>query len=446
MRILYLTHYFWPEGNAPASRALEMGKCWARAGHDVQVVTCAPNVPTGKVYPGYRNRLWQRETIEGIDVLRVWSYVAPNKGTLRRILNYLSYMVSATAAGTVVARPDVILATSPQFFCGWAGVLVQRLRHVPLILEIRDIWPESIEATGAMRSSPALRALEKLEHKMYASADRIVTVGAGYRQKLLERNVNSGKIDIVHNGVDFELFSPRDREDAIRRKWNLGDAFVCAYVGTLGISSGLEVVLRAARELKQNRRDDVKFLLAGDGACREEYQALADRDGLDNVVFTGRLNKAEIPSLLASTDACLVHLRKQELFKTVLPSKIFEAAAMARPILLGVQGCAAEMISSAGAGLCFVPEDDRGLMEAIETLRSSPRRARAMGQRGLRWVEANFDRRDLADRYLEILQATAGKRQGFPVDTSAPAGRARPRPLPSVPSAPREPEIARRIA
>jgi hypothetical protein len=446
MRILYLTHYFWPEGNAPASRALEMGRCWARAGHDVQVITCAPNVPAGKVYPGYRNRLFQRETIEGMDVLRVWSYVAPNKGTLRRIMNYLSYMVSATAAGTMVARPDVILATSPQFFCGWAGVLLHRLRQVPMILEIRDIWPESIEATGAMRSSPALRALEHLERRMYASADRIVTVGAGYRRKLLERNVEVGKIDIVHNGVDFDLFSPAKPDETIRRKWNLGNAFVCAYVGTLGISSGLDVVLRAARTLKQNRRDDVKFLLAGDGACREKYQARARKEGLDNVVFTGRLNKTEIPSLLASTDACLVHLRKQELFKTVLPSKMFEAAAMAKPILLGVQGCAAEMISSAGAGLCFVPEDDRGLMEAIDTLQADPQEARAMGKRGRRWVEASFDRRDLAQRYMEILQAVAARSRGFRMDTVVPVEKVRKALRASAARAARESQALKRSA
>jgi hypothetical protein len=419
LRILYLTHYFWPEGNAPASRALEMGRCWVRSGHEVQVITCAPNVPAGKVYPGYRNRLWQRETIEGMDVLRIWSYLAPNKGTFRRILNYVSYMVSATAAGSVVTRPDVILATSPQFFCGWAGVLLGRLRNLPMVLEIRDIWPESIEASGAMRSSTALRALEKLERRMYAWSDRIVTVGSGYKQKLLERNVDPGKIDIIHNGVDFDLFSPGRPGRDLRDRYNLGDAFVCAYVGTLGVCSGLDVVLRAAGSLARQGRSDVKFLLVGDGACREAYQKRARQEGLDNVIFTGRQNKKDIPGFLEAADACLVHLRRQELFKTVLPSKMFEAAAMARPILLGVEGCAAEMIRSAQAGKCFTPEDDKGLLTQIDALRSDPQSARRMGQRGRRWVRAQFDRRDLARRYLEILQTVQAHRRGLCLDTIA---------------------------
>ena len=157
MRILFLTHYFPPEGNAPASRTFENCKRWVQQGHSVTVVTCAPNVPNGVVYTGYRNRLYQREVLDGVEVLRVWTYIAPNRGTVRRIINYISYMFSATLCSLFLKKPDIIIATSPQFFCGWAGVIASRLKRVPFILEIRDLWPDSIVAVGAMRNKPLLR-------------------------------------------------------------------------------------------------------------------------------------------------------------------------------------------------------------------------------------------------------------------------------------------------
>jgi colanic acid biosynthesis glycosyl transferase WcaI len=188
VRILFLTHYFPPEVNAPATRTFEHCVRWARAGHDVTVVTCAPNCPGGVVYPGFRNA-WrpQVEWVEGVRVVRVWTYLAPNAGTVRRILNYLSYMASAVLASLRLPRPDVVIATSPQFFCGWAGVLVARMKRRPLVLEIRDIWPESIRAVGAIRRRPLLRLLEKLERRMYLAADHVVTVGQGYRERILQR-------------------------------------------------------------------------------------------------------------------------------------------------------------------------------------------------------------------------------------------------------------------
>jgi glycosyltransferase involved in cell wall biosynthesis len=381
----------------------------------VQVITCVPNVPDGKAYPGYRNRLVQRRCIDGIDVMRIWTYLAPNRGKARRIANYLSYMASATLAASLVKKPDVVLATSPQFFCGWAGVLTARLRRLPLVLEIRDLWPETIAAVGAMNSSRLLDILGKLERRMYSRADRIVTVGEGYKRRLMARGVPAGKVDIVCNGVDFDLFSPRPNRTEIRTRWRLGDAFVCAYIGTIGMCAGLDVVLAAARKLRAQNRRDVKFLMVGDGAQREPLARRAAEEGLDNVVFAGRRDKREIPDLLAASDACLVHLQKKELFRSVYPSKIFEAAAMARPILLGVEGAAAELLSRPGAGLCFEPENADALLAGIDQLRGDPLAAAQMGRRALRWVRRDFDRRDLAAAYLEILRDTIASRCGLGV-------------------------------
>lgn len=407
MRILFLTHYFHPEGNAPATRVYEMCRRFVKLGFEVDVVTGVPNVPSGVVYPGYRNRWRSRETVAGIETLRVWTYVAPNKGTVRRILNYLSFLVSATLAGLGVRRPDLVIATSPQFFCGWAGVLVSRLRRVPFVLEIRDLWPESIAAVGAMRSSWLLRALGWLEQRMYAAATRIVTVGRGYQQQLEARGVAAARISVIPNGVDLGMFDPGADPAPLRARYAPNGEFLCSYVGTIGMGCGLAVALRAAEKLRALGRRDVVLLLVGDGAVREELEAQARAAGLDRVVFTGRLPKAEMPQVLAASDACLVHLARRELFRTVLPSKIFEAAAMEKPIVLGVEGFAAELVSQAGAGLCIEPENEDQLVDAVLRLAGDRELGRRLGRAGRERIAQAYEYGTLAREYAELLRSVA---------------------------------------
>lgn len=403
MRILFLTHYFHPEGNAPATRVTEMTRRWVAEGHDVTVITGVPNLPDGVVYPGYRNRWLQRERHGGVEVVRVFTYLAPNKGTARRILNYVSFMLGAALAGLFVRRPDVVIATSPQFFCGWAGVIVTALRRLPFVLEIRDLWPESIEAVGAMRSRRLLRFLEWMEQRMYAAARRIVAVGDGYRAKLIERGVAPERIEVIPNGVDLAVFLAGADGRPVRERYQLGDRFVCSYLGTIGMGCGLDVVLRAAARLREQGRDDVRFLLVGDGAVREELEVRARAEGLDAVVFTGRQPKSDMPAFLAATDACLVHLTRTDLFKTVLPSKIFEAAAMRKPIILGVEGFAADLVSQAEAGICIQPENEDELLEAVEKLRVDPHFGRSLGHAGYEKIASRYTYDRLAREYSDLL-------------------------------------------
>jgi glycosyltransferase involved in cell wall biosynthesis len=407
MRVLFLTHYFHPEGNAPGTRVYELCRRWVRMGHDVTVITGVPNVPDGISYTGYRNRWLQKERVDGIETIRVWTYLAANKGKARRILNYLSLMFSAIVAGLFVRKPDVVIATSPQFFCGWAGVWVARLRGIPLILEVRDLWPESIVAVGAMGAGRWLRFFEWLEKRMYAAASRIVTVGAGYRDRLTDRGVSADRIDIVPNGVDRNFFSDRGGGAALRAKFELGEAFVCSYIGTIGLGSGLEVVLRAARLLRDEGRDDIVFALVGDGAVREELQQRALREELEQIVFTGRQDKRSIPDFLSMTDACLVHLVRRDLFRTVLPSKIFEAAAMKKPIILGVEGSSAQLVREANAGICIEPENEGELVEAVKRLARDRSLVDSLGQAGFDSIAAVYDYDRHAEKYLKIIGRVA---------------------------------------
>ncbi len=409
-RILFFSHYFPPEGNAPASRVYEMCKRWVRSGHEVTVVTCVPNVPDGKAYEGYTNRLSQTERMDGITVVRVWTFLAANRGTVLRTANYLSYALSATIRSLFVERPDVVIATSPQFFCGWAGVLTKRLRGVPFVLEIRDIWPESIVAVGAMQHNPALRFLEWLEDRMYAEGTHIVTVGEGYRKQLLQKSVPDDKVTVITNGVDREIFKPREPDEQLKASLGLQGKFVCSYVGTIGMACGLDVILRAAKLLKDSGRDDVAFLLVGDGAVRQELQDSATRQGLDNVVFTGRQYKSEIPRFLSISDCCLVHLRKTGLFQTVFPSKLFDALATKRPVILGVEGYAARFIRESGGGICIEPENERELIDAVDRFRSDPELRRTIGETGYAHVTEHYDRDRLSEDYLQVIDRVSEKR------------------------------------
>jgi glycosyltransferase involved in cell wall biosynthesis len=480
LRILFLTHYFPPESNAPAARTYEHCVRWAREGHDVTVVTCAPNCPSGVVFAGYRNRLRRQvEIVDGVRVVRVWTYVAPNAGTMRRIVNYVSYMLSAILASLRLPRPDVVIATSPQFFCGCAGVWASRLKRAPFVLEIRDIWPESIGTVGAIRNRFVLRYLEWLERRMYRAADHIVAVGEGYKDRILERmaadfrfwildfgfwkwlrgesagsDVKSEisdfrsqsqdpgsrlgspelgtqnpkskiqnpkfRISVVTNGVDLEQFVPREPDEEFLREFGLAGKFVCSYVGTIGMAHGLEVVIEAAGLLKARGRDDIRFCLVGDGAQRARLQEASHEAGVaDVVVFTGRQPKERMPTVLASSDACLVHLRGCELFGSVIPSKIFETMAMGRPIIMGVRGEAGEIVEAAGAGLLMEPDSAESLVDCVARLADDRRLLADLSASGRSHVEQHYNRDVLAERMLEIVLRTAGFASPVPEATAA---------------------------
>ena len=288
------------------------------------------------------------------------------------------------------------------------GVWVGRLRRIPFILEVRDLWPESIVAVGAMRAGAGFRFLEWLEKRMYAAASRIVTVGEGYRDQLTDRGVAAERIDIVPNGVDRGLFADRGGGSVLREKFDLGDAFVCSYIGTIGMGSGLEVVLRAARLLREAR------VAKTSSSCwsvmapfAKRWSGGPGRKGSKRVVFTGRQDKRTIPDFLSMTDACLVHLVRRDLFRTVLPSKIFEAAAMKKPIILGVEGSAAQIVGEANAGICIEPENEAELVEAVTRLARDRDLAGRMGQAGFDSIAAVYDYDRLAEKYAEIIERVA---------------------------------------
>ncbi len=408
MKILILTHYYPPEVNAPASRLSEHARVWAEAGHEVTVVTCVPNHPTGRAYPGYRNQLWQTEERDGVRVIRLWTWLAANEGFLPRISNYVSYLLSVLLWMWRLPKADVVLSTSPQFFCGLAGWLLKRKRR-PWVLEIRDLWPESIVTVGAMKRGAAIKLLEAIERFAYRKADLVVSVTDGFVPHIRERR-GEGPIAVIKNGVDLTTFTTPDAaaEAEFRAAHGLTGKFVAAYVGTHGMAHRLDTVLEAADVLRD--RSDIAFLLVGDGAERERLVAEVAARGLSNVVMLGQQPKSAMPGIWAASDAALVLLRRVDTFKTVIPSKMLEAMAMACPMILGVEGEAKALMEAGGAGVAITPESAAELAAAVTRLADDPAFAAQLGESGRSFVAREFDRRVLAERLLTEMQALVAGR------------------------------------
>jgi len=404
MHILFLTDNFPPEVNAPASRTFEHCREWVRAGRRVTVVTCAPNFPGGKVYEGYRNRLWQTEMMDGIRVVRVWSYITANEGFLKRILDYVSFMVAAVLASPFIRGVDVVVGTSPHFFTVCGAYLVSRMKRIPFVFELRDIWPESIKAVGAMGDSPVIRFLEKVEMFLYGRAARIVSVTESFKRVLIRRGVDGGKIEVVTNGVDLAGFAPREKDHELTARFGLSGKFVAGYVGTHGMAHALETILEAAGRMGQRVGGDTyRFILLGNGARKQELVEAAGRMGLTNVIFIDSVPKSEVARYWSLLDVSIIHLKKTELFTTVIPSKLFECMGMGIPVLHGVAGESAGIVEREGVGLVFEPENAGELCEKLEVLRQDKALYQKCHENCL-VAARRYDRSALAGRMLKILE------------------------------------------
>jgi glycosyltransferase involved in cell wall biosynthesis len=410
VHILFLTDNFPPEVNAPASRTYEHCREWVKAGHRVTVITCAPNFPKGKVFDGYRNRLFQRERMDGIEVIRVWTYITANEGFLRRILDYLSFMLSAVLASPAVRDVDVIVGTSPQFFTACAAYVVSRMKGVPYVFELRDLWPESIKAVGAMKNERVLRLLERLEMFLYARSAAVVSVTNSFKRVLVRRGIDAGKIHVVTNGVDVSQFTPRPKDAELTRALGLEGKFVAGYIGTHGMAHALETLLEAADRLRDS---NIVFLFLGDGARKQVLRQMAEERRLENVRFVDSVPKGDVAKYWSLLDVSIIHLRKTDLFTTVIPSKLFECMGMGIPVLHGVAGESAELVAEHGVGLPFEPEDAAGLCGALVRLRDRPDELKAF-RANCAPAALRFDRSFLAAEMLRVLVDVSRRREPVP--------------------------------
>lgn len=419
VKILYVSQYFPPEMGAPAARVSELSRAWAAAGHEVVVLTGFPNHPTGVVPPQYRGKLRARERWEGVDVLRTWIYAAANRGIARRSLAFVSFAASSVVLGALdrgVREADVVVATSPQFLCAVGGYVLSRIMGAPFVLEIRDLWPQSIVEVGALPARhPVVLGLEQVERFLYRRADLLVSVTDSFCEVWRRQGIDPAKMRVIKNGVDLRLFEPGPRDEELRARLGLRGKFVVSYIGTHGMAQRLDTLLDAAALLADD--PDIHVLLVGEGAERERLVARARAEGLRNVTLLGQQPRHDVPRLVASSDLVAVILRRAELFEKVIPSKMFEVMGSARPMVLGVRGEAEALLREAGAGWAVPPEDPAALAQAIRRAKADPDERRRRGEAGRAYVVEHYDRDVLARRYLDELAALVA---GHPRRPAAP--------------------------
>lgn len=404
MRILYLSQYFPPEAGATQTRAYEMASNLVELGHRVTVLAEIPNHPSGIVPLEYRGKMFQREMMSGIDVIRVWVKASPVKNFRNRMLFYMSYMMAAVLAGMLVARGhyDLVYASSPPLFVGGAGLALRFLKGLPMVFEVRDLWPESAMVLGEISHPLAIAWSTRLEEACYRRARAIVVVTQGIKQRLIQRGLSPSKLAFIPNGSNVEMFRYLPQERArLRSELGLGEGFIAIYAGIHGLAQGLETVVEAARLLQDE--PDVHLLLVGDGPRKAALQELAAKYSIRNLRFLPEQPRERIPGYLSAADLALIPLKAVELFKGALPSKMFDAWACERPVLLSVDGEARRILEEAGGGLFVPPEDPCQMAEAILRLKESAEERQLMGQQGREYTEVNFSSRQLAGKLAGLL-------------------------------------------
>jgi colanic acid biosynthesis glycosyl transferase WcaI len=411
VKILYVSQYFPPEIGAPSARVSELARYWVRSGHDVQVLTGFPNHPTGVVpeeYRGKLKRLIMREDFEGANVLRTWLWPLPNRKPWERMANYASFAKSASITGTLLSRPDIVIGTSPQLLVGLAAWWISRVKRAPFVFEVRDLWPESLDAVGVVGEQTKLyRVLKRVSAFLYQHSDHIVVVTPAFKEEIIRNyRIAEEKISIVNNGVETELFSPNG--DNVRHQLSLGDGFVVGYIGTMGFAHGLNTVLEAA-EILRCSAPDVRFLLIGEGADKSRLKALIAEKNLNNLLLLDGQPREQIASIIRSVNVCLVPLRKSDVFKTVIPTKMLEFMSCGRPVILGVEGQAQEIVEAARAGICIEPEDPEQLADAILKLKSDSQLTRQLGINGRDYIVQHMSREQTAHDYERVLANVLGQ-------------------------------------
>jgi len=403
IKILLVTQYFPPEVAAGANRAFEHAKRWNQNGAEVTVITCFPNYPTGNIPEKYKGLKYFEEEVDGIKVIRTFTYATPNRGFFKRILAYFSFMFSSVIqSNNKIGKPDLVIASSPPYTVGISGMIIGKLKKIPFVFEVRDLWPESIIQLGQVKNKLLIKILEYIELMMYKNAALIVGISDPFVDFISSKGIEQGKIKIIKNGVNLELFKPKEKNVELKNSLHLNDKFVVSYFGTFGLSQGLETILRTAEILKDE--SNIHFLLIGNGADRGKLLALKNELKLDNVTILKPISKEELVDYYSISDLMLVPLRKLSLFDSALPSKMFEIMAMGKPIIHTVDGEARKLLERENVGKYVEAENYKELANTILAARNDHEWQTEASKNGRRLVEEKFNRNDLASVYLRILK------------------------------------------
>jgi glycosyltransferase involved in cell wall biosynthesis len=403
MRIIILTQYYPPETGAPQNRLSDLAQRLHRSGVEVTVHTAMPNYPQMKKHRGYRWRFYKKERVEGITVHRSWIYCGTSKRIIPRLFNYFSFVITSVITGIfVLRRSDFLLVESPPLFLGYSAYILSRCKRAKMIFNVSDLWPESAEKLGLVTSRRMLRMAYGLERFCYRKSAFVTGQTQGICRSISERF--PGKtVQWLPNGVDMDSFVPCKTDLLWRSKNGFGcDDFLILYAGIIGHAQGLEVIIRAAEILKEY--PSIHFIILGSGPEKDGLINMVEEKGISNVTFPEGVARKEMPEIIASVNASVVPLKKLELFTGAIPSKIFEALAMEKPILLGVEGEAYDLfVKEAQAALFFEPENAEDLARQTLALFNKHDEAMAMGKRGREFAIRRFNRKTIAESLKELM-------------------------------------------
>jgi len=396
MNVLLIHQAFVSPGEAGGTRHFEFARYCVEHNESFTVIASEISYLSGKRFEGDSSG----ETPGGVHILRAKVYSGLHRSFLRRVLSFVTFMVSAFWLGLRAETPDLVMGTSPPMFQALSAWLLAVVRRRPFLLEIRDLWPEFAIDMGVLRNSLLISASRMAERFLYNRADHILVNSPAYREYLLEKGISATRITLIPNGVDVSVFENRSPTMDIRSEYGLESKFLVTYAGALGIANDIQLILRAALALKQY--DDVHFLLVGDGMERANLDRFCQEKGLTNVTFAGARPKSTIPGILASSDACVASLQNIPMFRMTYPNKVFDYMAAAKPTILAIDGVIRDVIEQAGGGIYVPPGDDDALSSAVIRLRKNPNEGQQMGQRAFEYVKTHFNRSDHALAFLEL--------------------------------------------
>jgi glycosyltransferase involved in cell wall biosynthesis len=406
MHILIVHQYFLRKDDAGGSRWNQFAKYWSQKGHKITVLAGMVHYGTGKKPPEYKGRFIVKEKeSENVEVLRCHVSESYNKSFVGRFWAYISFAISSIYAGLFkVGRADVVICTSPPLTVGLTGWFLSRTKRIPMVFEVRDLWPESAIDTGVLKNNVLIKFSYWLERLSYKSASWINVLTPAFEEALITRkNVKPDRISMIPNAADLDIFKPGEKMNWVRQKHGLGDKFVVTYVGAHGVANHLIQLLEAAKLLKEHK--DIVFMLVGSGMEKPMLVQKAAELGLDNVVFVDSVSKDVIVDYVAASDVCTAVLKKVDTFKTVYPNKVFDYMSAKRPIIIAIDGVARKLVEDAGAGLYVEPENAKEFAEAVLRLKQDKEFCQRCVESGFEYVVKNFARDRLADKYLAVLKS-----------------------------------------
>lgn len=403
MKILILTQYFPPEVGAPQNRLFELAVRLQQKGAEVTVLTAMPNYPQMQIHPAYKGKFYSYEEMNGLHVHRSWIYVSESKGIFKRLLNYFSFVKTSALIGLFkLGKFDFILCESPPLFLGMTAYFLKKVKGAKLIFNVSDLWPESAEKLGLVTNKFFLRSATKLEEFLYRKSELISGQTQGICKNISSRFPDK-KVYWLPNGVDLNYYNSDSVESNWRKENNFSeDDFLLLYAGIIGHAQGLEVIIKAAEKLIEQNK--IKFIVLGSGPEKEKLQLLKETLKTKNVFFFDAVTKKEMPAIVSAIDVAVIPLKRLDLFKGAIPSKIFENLAMKKPILLGVEGEAKELFIDEGkCGLAFVPEDYEDLAVKTRQLFDNGNELKQLGENGYKYVEQKFTRDKIATEFWDFL-------------------------------------------